>query len=395
MAVVNFDEAGGLTVSQADYDAFINGNDATFGPVSAAVLSAGAVNRQILADAIADGDAVKFGAGIYPFDAAVEIGREFDLRGGGRGETLLWSPQAHFLHYTSGGATYPRFSRLTVEAQGNVMRANGWSVNAIHGLLAQDCAFVSYGDHAFETDKTTAGGTGCPTYGSRFTDCGIYAGAGKAGFFEWQSGSNVFDNVVDQHIYFNKRWTISKGTMRALFWNTNVHLWCNSNISYAGMDYVYLVDRYGLYWLGLRDNLFEGNSHSFQAIAKVSTGNFHLDAAGNRYLQNSARETGHHYIFLTGNSHIRSSDSPTPLYSENMAIRNMSHATVRAVSGLVDAGNTKRRLMVFGPEAWFSASDYAPGTLTPATEALADEIHMGAMWDKYTGQISYVQRTQW
>lgn len=392
MSVINFDNAGGITIEPNGYDAFINGNNAAFGTVP----SISSTNRELLQSILDDGNAVEFGAGIYPFDGEIVLGGKFDLRGAGRGETLLWAPQSHFMHYTTGGATYPRLKELTIEASGNVLRANGWSVNAIHGLLAEDCAFVSYHDHAFETDKSTAGGTGCPIYGSKFSNVGVYAGPGKAAFYEWQSGSNVFDNVVDQHYYFRQKTINKKGAMKALFWNCTVHRLCNSNISYSGMDYVYLFDKPGVMaWFGADNNLFEGNSFAFQSIVKAGTSNLFINTSNNRYLHNVAKENGHAYILFGGNIFIKECDSPAPLYDDGLTIRNQSNATIRAVSGLVDAGKTKRRLLVYEPMTWFDHTDRAHGTLTPVTEALADENHMSAMWDKYSSELSYFQVVKW
>lgn len=399
MQVLNFDDAGGLTVDQSEYDAFINANSATFGPVP----TISSTNRTLLQSILDDGDAVEFGAGIYPFDGEIVLGGKFDLRGSGRGQTLLWAPQSNFLHYTTAGATYPRLKELTIEAQGNVLRTDAWAVNAIHGLVAEDAAFVSYAGHAFENDRTTTGGTGCPIYGSKFTNVGVYAGAGKAAFYEWQSGSNVFDNVVDQHYYFNSRNTNSKGIMKALFWNSTVHLFCNSNISYSGMDYVYFYDRPGsLAWFGAENNLFEGNSYSFQAIAKVSTSNFYLTTRGNRYLQNGARETGHHYILDNGNSYINECDSPSPIYEEHGNIRNRSNAPVYCVTGFLDVGQTKRRLAYFGPRSEARDGQRAPGRLIPVPgqpapdkATTAAEMQMSDMWTKYGEEIGYMQRMEW
>lgn len=399
MTVVNFDEAGGLTIDRAGYDAFINGNNATFG----AVPQISGTNAALLEQILADGNAVQFGAGIYPFNREVQLTRQFDLRGAGRSQTLLWAPQSHFLHMVGGGATYPVLQDLTIEASGNVLRTDAWAVNAIHGLSARDAAFVSYADHAFENDRSQTGGTGCPNYGSKFLNVGVYAGAGKAGFYNWQSGSNVFDNMVDQHTYFANGWCNKKGIIKALFWNTTVHRLCNSNISYAGMDYVYLWDRpSAMTWFGADGNLFEGNSFSFQAIAKCTTSNFFLNVSGNRYLQNSARETGHHYIFANGNTYVGECDSPSPIYEENGNIRNISDAPVYCVTGLLDSGKTKRRLSYFGPRALARDGAKAPSRLIPVPgqpmpdkATTAAEMQMLDMWQKYGDEIHYMQRTEW
>lgn len=391
----------GIQANPADYAAFINGASATFGPVP----TIAAVNSLLLQALLDEGHAVRLGPGIYPFDAEIELSRHLDIRGAGRGQTLLWFPQSRAFNVASVGMIYPRIKDLTIEASGNVLRIDAAEINGVHGLLIEDAALVSYADHAIMSDKSGVppGDDPAPMYGARFTNVGISAGPGKAATFEWQSGSNVFDDVVDQHLFFDGSQTTAKGVMRAFHWNTDVHLHRNSNLCYGGMDYFYLFEKPGFpAHLGMDGNTFEGNAHAFEAICKTEVDNFYLTARFNKYLT-TPHENGHHFIFNNLNTYVVEEDCPTALYDTKISIRNIGPKPVRAVSGLVDpvAGpQVSRRLMYYGPEAYSRDLTVAPQTFTYrwATadfQAAVTAAHMNAEATRYGAEVSGMQVREW
>ncbi|PHP27992.1 hypothetical protein [Limimaricola cinnabarinus] len=376
--------------TRASYDAFINGSAATFGPVPAI----GTKNRTILLMLLQNKHRVRFNGGIYPFDAEIVPGNNsYFFEGQSRDETLLWCPNGNFLHYTAGSAVYPHMKNLTVEAQGSVLLTDAWSANAIHGTLYDQCFFISYGSHCFHNDYSTAGGTGCPIYGSKILNCAVYACAGKGGFFGWQSGSNVYDNVPDRHLFFNGQGTAKKGAMKAIFWNSNVRDYTNSNIAYAYIDYVAYYDRnFYLFNFRATKNIFESNTGSFKAIVKTSgipNSNLFLDTRFNQYVNDVAKENGHQYILTEiGNVYLQGTDSPTPLYGSS--IRNYSDQYVKCITPLLDASQTKYRLRSLCPHSHEGVrSTYS--RLLAATAEHADLAGMKDYFDADSANISYVE----
>lgn len=371
----------------ADYTTFVNGNNATYG----AVPSIAATNRTILKMLIDNGHEVCFGAGIYPFDAELSITGRFRIRGVSRSETLLWAPASNLLHYSSGGATYPAFRDITIEANGSIVLTDAWTTNAIHGFVMERSFFISYADHCFQNDYSTAGGTGCPIYGCKITECAVFAAAGKGGFFGWQSGSNTFDNIVDHHMFFNGVGTRYKGTMKAIFYNSNVRKLTNSNIAYSAFDYAFYWDRASsLVRFNAFDNVFETNTNSFKAIARIDSGgsNFYLASRGNQYIGSPTES--YHYICNAGNTYVYEMDAPTPVYGS--ATRNLSATQeVKIVTGLIDSGGTKYRLGLKEPRGIFSGNSQAVLLTANATNAAL--IGMSAQYAADSANISYIEVT--
>jgi len=379
--------------TQADYDTFINGNNATFG----AIPSISSKNRLILTMLIGASFPVDFGVGIYPFDASSSITSYFNIFGASKRSTLLWCPNSHFLEFLAGGATHPTFRDIRVEAENQVLYTKANTVNAIHEIVMEDSFFLSYNDHAFWNDATIAGGTGCPIYGAKVFNCAVYAGAGKSGFNGWGSGSNIYDKLSDMHYYYNGFTTSNKGIMSALFYNSSVKKFTNSNLAYAGMDYVFLWDKANsIPQFHALNNVFEENTNSFQAICKVdaSTSNVFFTARGNTYIGDVSKESGFAYILHAGNAHIFHVDSPMPISSTN-TIRNRSESQyVRSVTQLIDSGATKYRLAYDEPNT-FSESGVQAGSrlLTPTTD-ISELVGMEDIFAGDSANISFIQIRQ-
>jgi hypothetical protein len=373
--------------TRPQYDTFINGNNQAFG----AAPSINGVNRTILKMLIDNGHEVKFGSGIYPFDAEASITGTFCIKGASRGKTLLWAPTSNFLRYSIGGATYPQLRDLTIEANGSVIRTDAWTVNAIHGLVMERSFFVSYSSHTFHNDYSTAGGSGCPIYGTKVSDCAVFAGPGMGGFFGWNSGSNIFDNLVDHHLFFNGAGTRFKGTMKAIFFNSNVQKLVNSNVAYSAFEYVFYWDRpSSLVRFNAFDNVFETNNQSFQAVARIdsSSSNFYIAARGNQYI--GAPTESYHYICNAGNAYVVEMDAPTPVYGSTL--RNLSVSQeVRFVTGLLDNAGTRYRIGMMEPRGAFSGDSRA--VLLPATAENAALIGMSSEYAANSANISFIAVT--
>jgi len=332
--------------TSADYDTFINTTNATFGAIPA-IATTNRVIMQMLCD---NRHAVRFAGGIYPFDAEITTDGEFYITGQSRSRTLLWCPNGNFLHFDAGGATYPYFREIAIECKNSVILSDAHTVNAIHGLQSTGCAFVSYEDHTFFNDDTVAGGTGNPIYGTKFLNCGVVAGTAKGCFYNWNSNSNIYDNTVDQHLYFNRQACHYKGIMKAILYNSSCRDFCNANISYSGFDYVFYADKASsLFHFAAHHCTFETNTFSFEAVAKIDAGssNLYFRAKDNFYVGTPA-ETGNHYIFLCGNVNLHESDSPTAIYSN--VIRNYSDQFIPYRTTLLDSGATKYRLGIAEPQ---------------------------------------------
>jgi len=374
----------------ATYSTFINGNNATYGAIPAI----GTKNRIILKMLLLANFTVKFGGGIYPFDAEIALagGYNFRIAGVDQTSTLLWAPNSSFLSYTLGGATNPYIRDIRIEVNGSVLLTQANTVNAIHGLVMQAAFFISYASHTFWNDYTIAGGTGCPIYGSKILDCGVYAGPSKGCFYGWGSGSNVFDNLVDLHYFYNSFNTNSKGITEALFFNSNVRSLINSNIAYSGLKYVYYLDRPGtLGYFYARNNVFENNANSFQAIVKCDapTSNLFLKTEANTYI-GTPKESGYHYLLKLGNTYMLGTDSPTPLYGDS--VRNYSSEFVRVVTTKTDSSGTKYRLSYMEPNT-VNLDTGANGVsylITPNADT-ARLMGMQALYLSDTANISWFQ----
>lgn len=377
----------------ADYLTFINPGQPTYG----AIPKISATNRTIYRMLLDLEYPVKFGMGVYPFDAELSIKHDFKINGAGKAVTLLWAPNSNFFNFEEAkGSFYPYINDITIEADGNIIRTTGWITNAIHELVIENSHFISYNNHAFYNDKTTAGGTGTPIYGTKVTNSAVGAGDGFSGFAGWQSASNVFDAVHNNFQYFaggNPAKLAEKGTMLALFYNSNVLSYTNSNISYGALEYVYVVDVAGLYSFYAYHNIFEKTPVSFQAIVKTSNvSNFRLRTRGNQYIDRNepdatARETGYHYILNGGNIYVDESDSPTPLFGSN--IRNRSNEFLRVVTNNIDSGGTKFRLEYHEPKSVNADGTSTTNRLYGKSTELADLFGMRDIYDANIADISY------
>lgn len=372
--------------TKASYDTFINGNNATFG----AVPSISSTNRTILLMLINNFHTVCFGGGIYPFDAELPMTGSFRISGQDRVETLLWAPNSNFFHYSGGGATYAYFRDISIETKNCVILTDAWLTNAFHGLILEKSFFISYEDHTFHNDYSTAGGTGCPIYGSKIVNCAVFAGAGKGCFYGWSSGSNIYDNVVDQFLYWGGQATRFKGIPKAIFYNSNVRKYTNSNISYAGFEYVFYWDRpSSLIFFYAFNNVFETNLNSYKAIVKVASGgsNLYISAQKNQYI--GSPTDGYYYILEAGNNYVDGLDAQ-PAYGTS--IRNRSNSqTLTHVTGLIDSGATKYRLVFREPNNVFSGPDNSVLLTANATNAAL--IGMSAQYAADPTNISYIQVT--
>ena len=386
-AGVNFDWFVCEKTPIVDYEAFTNGGVATYGPVPAI----GSANRIILKMLIDNQHKVRFGDGIYPFDDEVEItgGRAFRLEGTDAAHTLLWAPNSAFIHYTSGNASLPYIRNLTVEASGSILLTDAWAVNSIHGLRLTDGVFISYANHAFYNDKTISGGTGCPIYGTKVENCSIYAGPDMGGFHSWTSGSNIFDNLVDAHLFFDGSSTAEKGIMRAIFWNSNVRRLANSNVTYAGFDYVFYVDEFGQFVFSADNNVYETNANGYKAIVKdVASSFLYIDTRANQYI-GAPTENGLHYHLLGGNSRIYYTDSPTPLYSSSL--QNASGDYIRGVTEPVDVGGTKSRLVFMEPHTLKDDGTQYGTTLIGLDADVATLAGMSTYYAANSATLSYLE----
>ena len=370
--------------ASAEYNTFINQNNPTYG-AAPAITDANRVITKMLID---QEFPIKYGSGIYPFDAEVEISSRYHITAESRSKTLLWCPTSNFLNMTSRGADIPYIGDISIEANGNILRVQGWTVNAIQEPLYRNCNLISYAEHAFYLDTTTSGGTGAPNYGSKFENIFIYAGPDKACFYGFKSASNVYDNVCDSNFFFNRRSTNVKGTAKAMFWNCSMLDYCNSNISYAGLDYVYLYDEpNSLCFFAANNNVFEANTSSFQAIVKIDTANANIKCFGNQYTGDVSKENGYKFILKVGNCVIKSLDIDVIPQAQN--IRNQSPQTIKAVGFPIDSGNTKYRLTVYAPYSGNVGPQVS--SLITATQELADEYGFGNIYSADSANISNIQ----
>lgn len=375
--------------TQTQYNTYINGANSTFGAAPAI----SATNRTILDMLIVNDHAVTFGVGIYPFDATVTSTKAWYITGVDRIHTLLWAPNSTFLSLLVGGAEYPYFQNISVEAKNQIIYTRANTFNAIHGLMLLNSFFISYINHAFWNDSTVPGGTGCPIYGSKILNCAVYAGAGKGCFAYWLSASNVYDNVVDQFLYFNRQSTIRKGIPLALFYNSNVRDYCNSNIAYGGLRYVAYYDRpSALFTFNAHNNIFESNTNSFDAIVKAdaSTSNLNLDIGANVYIGTVARENGYKYILLLGNTYLNNNTDDVVLYGNT--IRNYSSQYVRAVTTKTDSAGTKYRLAYYEPHSSDETGNSGGSLVTPSA-TLAGLVGMTYIYAADSANISFIQIT--
>ena len=377
--------------TSAVYDTFINGTEATYG----AAPSISAVNRTILSMLITQRHRTQFGEGIYPFDDAVILNnaRPFNLEGVERARTLLWAPNSPFLHCTQFGAQYCSFDKLTVESDGAVLLTDRGQVQAFHGIEARRCNFKSYSDHCFHNDRTVTGPFSNPMYDTLFHRCGVHAAADKAMFYEWDSGSNIYDDVVETFRFFNRVATNHKGIPKAMFWNSNAKVYKNSNITYSGMDYVFYADRSGLWRWTACDNVFEAafDGNSFQAIARAETGsgNVHINFRDNLYILDTGLETGYPFVLLAANVFVYNFDGPKPIFSNG--VRNLSDNYVQSVTGLLDSGGTKYRLRYYEPHSRDSLGNDGASVTRAATQNLADMVGMGDIYAADSENISAVE----
>ena len=380
--------------SLSDYNTFINGTNATYG----AAPTIANTNRTILQMLTDNRFRVVFGGGIYPFDDPVEITyRSFHFVGQSSEETLLWAPTSHFLFADSFGAAYCSFDRISIEADGAVLYTEKNNINAFHGLEARECNFISYSNHCFFNDPVPSGGGAGSLYGSVFVRCNVFAAADKAMFYEWVSASNVYDNVVEAYLFFNRVGTNSKGIPKAMFWNSNFLEYSNSNITYSGMDYLAYFDRAGLWRCNARNNIFEADPsgiNSFEAIVKAETGtsNVHIDFSGNLYIGDTAKENGYSFILLAANVFVKNFDGLQPIMSDG--VRNVSDGYVQSVTRPIDSGGTKYRLVYSEPHSRDNAGNDGPSILKAATQELADVVGMGDIYTADSANISSVQITR-
>jgi len=367
--VINFDWFDNEQSTKTELETFINGNNATFGTVPT-ISDKNSTILQMLRD---NNFSVYFGKGIYPFDIQINGGIK-EIEGYNRRETLLWFPQS-IGFYMNSGSTYGSVKNITIESYGSVFQIEN---NAIfHGFLVQDSFLVSYSDHAINQISGLI-------YGSKFENVAVYGGEDKGGFYNMSSGSNVFHNVVDMHIYFSRTGvTNDKGVLKALFYNTSAREFSNSNISYAGLKYVIFIDIPGLYYFTAHNCVFEANTHSFQAICKTDTSNFYINFYDNRYIGDVLQENGYAFILENGNTYVINMDNDILMYGNN--IKNQSALPIRNVSTLVDVGGTKYRLEYKMPK-----SSGGQQELFGANQDLADEYGFSDLYALDGANISNI-----
>lgn len=387
--IVQFDWFDNEVSTQADYDTFINGQNATFGNIP----NISDTNRIITKMLLENKYLIYYGIGIYPFDNSVDLGNyNFRIVGTGREQTLLWSPQSSFLNIISGSPTKPYINNISIEANEEVLRTQSNTVNAIHGLMCSNSTFISYSENTFHNDTSVAGGTGCPWYGSKFENLTVNAGNDKGCFTNLQSGSNIYDNVVDSHEYFNRMPPSKKQIPKAIFYNSNVKSYLNSNIAYSGLKYVFYSDlALAFRTFTAKGNVFEeGGDATFQAICKVvNASNFIINVSLNTYVGNVSKENGYKYI-LNGNGNVTIEDFDIDEVIYGLPIRNKSNKTIKAYSPNTDVGNTKSRLSVYSPFSTYQGIN-AQSKLSNPTQELADYYGFGDIYTSDPSEISFIE----
>ena len=387
--IVNFDWFDNEKSTLADYNTFINANDAAFG----AIPSISDANRLIYKMLVDNSYTVQFGQGIYPFDDEIEVGNNtFYIMGEGRENTLLWLPQSNFLHYITGGALYPYIRNITIEAWGNVLLTDAHAVNGIHAPRLSNSVFISYSDHTFYNDATIPGGTGCPIYGGEFNNLSLHSGTDKGFFTGYGSGSNIYDNVVDMHKYFGDIYnTSAKNFPYAIFYNSSVKNYLNSNIVYAGLRYVFYANKVGTsFKFFASKNIFESGGGAYYAICKVeNTLTFSLSVEDNGYI-GTPTENGYHYILDCPVTKVYNCDSPTFLKTPN--VKNYASYPIRSVTYPIDGGGTEYRLCVDAP---FSAEgeDFASQDVAVLNQDVADFYGFGDLYAAYPDSVSFIRIT--
>jgi len=359
----------------AQYNKFINRGGQGYGEIP----NISDANSTIL-QMILDGKfSVQFGQGIYAFDKQIERGFR-SIKGYDKQYTLLWFPLSTAL-YADVGSTYATIDNLTIESKGECMITIGTAV--YHGLNVNNATFVSYEEDTFKQESGLI-------YGSKWTNVQVFAGIQKSCFSGLSSGSNVYHNVVDMHLFYSRiETTKSKGTIKAMFYNSSCRAYTDSNNSYAGMDYLLLIDAYGMFSFTAYNNVFESQETSWQAITKVDTANFTFNFYDNNYIDLSGgvdpspRENGYQHIFLGGNNFIK--NYPQNIYSYGINVGNQSNNVVRNITPKIDANKTRYRLEYLEPN-----SSRGEQSLLPPTQENADKYGFSEIYEKDKDSISYI-----
>lgn len=342
-------------ISDNRYKTFINGNNNSFGEAPEIPTT----NTDILTKIISLGNII-FGKGIYPFSSEINLSSvtKFVFNGIGSQDTLLWFPSSNAINIaTSYGGRFCRIYNLSIEANGNVIRLQS-PFYGMHGFRTDNCTFISYNDNAFHQDRTS-GSVTATMYGARFTNLQVYAGRDKSVFYNIGSNSNVYINVVDALYYFDRQSVVGrKGIMKALLENSSCLEFSNSNILYAGMKYVAYIE--GISNLALKFNncVFEGSGNAM--VGEDRKGFLNIIKYGGSVLAsisyisfqscafvNSVYDKGAMIDAEGGNIIIIEPENTANLTIADLTtLNNKSDAIIYAYTKKIDAGATKRRLVL-------------------------------------------------
>ena len=256
--IIEFDWWKNEKVSAADYNTFLAN-----GYLTGAVPTISDTNRTILTKHHLLG-MIKFGKGIYPFDAAMNLGNvricadcEFD--------TLLWAPQSDLI-YLSGGLN-GIIKGLYIEANGNVIKCYSTVTYGLHRYEIRDSTLISYTDHC--VIRPDGSDNKSVPYGWLFENVKIYAGPDKSAVYGMASNSMTYHNVVDAHALFNQVNSNKRGLMLAMFYNSNIQCFDNSNMTYAGWKYFYYADKNNIWYCKVYNCTFEGGDNEHSLIANI------------------------------------------------------------------------------------------------------------------------------
>ena len=255
--IIEFDWWKNEKVSAAEYNAFIAN-----GYLTGAVPTISDTNRTILTKHYNLG-MIKFGKGIYPFDSAMTLGSvricadcEFN--------TLLWSPQSDFIITLGSNGI---IKGLYIEANGNIIKCYSTKTYGLYRYEIRDSTLISYADNC--VTKPDGSDNNSVPYGWLFENVKIYAGPNKSAVYGMDSNSMTYHNVVDAHALFNQVGSNKRGLMFAMFYNSNIQNFDNSNMTYAGWKYFYYINKTGVWNCNVYNCTFEGGDKEHTNIENI------------------------------------------------------------------------------------------------------------------------------
>lgn len=364
-------------VSKNTYDSFINGNNNTYGNIP----EISSVNRTIYTNHSAK-YTIKFGNGIYPFDDTVDT-RIREIFGINRHETLLWFPNSAGI--SAGLDRNTSIHDIWIESK---LYTIGIKANTYpHAPIIKDASFISYEDHVFYN----LGGL----YGGLFQNLTVYspANAETAGFYGFGSNSNVFINVVDAHIFFNRINTNKKGKMFSLFYNCSVKEYTEFNVTYSGFKYLFYYNYSAL--AAIRISIHDGtveadykvdDDYSFNRIVHIEQGGSSFDIKYyNVYRLHEPKEGIDFY--LRGSAYVtfqRTQKNIKCFIADR--INNEGDDTILAQTNPLDIGRTIPRIVIAFPKYV-----HAESSIYKVSESVYERYNVPIEWYNSYSQLPILQ----